>query len=86
MKKSYKIEVDCANCAEKMQEALKEQKTFAANVSKNMESLINASKDVDNASREIYNVTNALYEESRNLINLAKRTNESSESLTKIMS
>lgn len=81
-----KESADLATLAEKMQEALKEQKTFAANVSKNMESLINASKDVDNASREIYNVTNALYEESRNLINLAKRTNESSESLTKIMS
>ena len=76
---------DLATLAKKMRDSLVEQKEFADNVNRNIDSLFKAAKEVDLASREIYNETKVLSDESRNLRTLALRTNESSESLTTIM-
>lgn len=81
-----KESADLAQIAITMQKALKEQSSFAAKVMNNMEELFAASSAVDNASMEIYNEAKSLAKESKNLIALARRTNESSESLTTIMS
>ncbi len=77
---------DLARLAKKMQDALKEQSKFTENVRKNMEALFNASNAVDSATMEIFKEAKFLAEESSNLTTLANRTNESSETLTTIMS
>lgn len=77
---------DLARLAKKMQDALKEQSKFTENVRRNMEALFNASNAVDNATMEIFKEAKFLAEESSNLTTLANRTNESSETLTTIMS
>ena len=50
MKKTYKIDVDCANCANKMEEATKKTKGDCANCANKMEEATKKTKGVKDAT------------------------------------